>query len=415
MTTSSAPVWLLGAGASIGAGMPSTGQLTETVRFAQPVARHTNKRWRLGAPATAEEPESSIWTSAIRHLLAEAHALVSRLYEDQHTPVSYEDLHYVVCQMADLVSGEYDNPAVGPLVEGVRARLDPQLATMRLSGGLPVKFQELVLETTHFVVDVVAARLSAEPDCEKLGTLRAVVDGLDDGCAGDGTAVVATLNHDKVLESALKARKVTFTDGFDLRDGDLRFWSPRALEELPPGVVLLKVHGSVDWSRWEPQAATQADEVEGKPEERRVGIVCVSSEAAPKDACGRAWSAKDGRQPCVLVGTFNKMLDYAAEPFFDLHAAFVRSLRRTDRLVVCGYGFGDKGVNRFICNWMAADPGNRMVVVDEKAASIRERARGAIARSWSRWLESHRLTRIDQKLEHVTWRQIAAALSASTP
>jgi len=104
------------------------------------------------------------------------------------------------------------------------------------------------------------------------------------------------------------------------------------------------------------------------------------------------------------------MLEYTREPFFDLHGVFVRQLRRTNRVVICGYGFGDKGVNRFLLEWMARDRGNLMVVVDPGAESIPDRARGAIAGRWRKWLQAERAKTLSRALAEVSWADIDSLL-----
>ena len=47
----------------------------------------------------------------------------------------------------------------------------------------------------------------------------------------------------------------------------------------------------------------------------------------------------------LLMGTFNKMLLYTASLWGELHCHFHHSLSRDSALVVCGYGFRDKGIN----------------------------------------------------------------------
>jgi len=54
----------------------------------------------------------------------------------------------------------------------------------------------------------------------------------------------------------------------------------------------------------------------------------------------------------MLVGGFNKILNYTGGVFADLFCAFRSALYRTTELVISGYGFGDKGVNRAIIEWL---------------------------------------------------------------
>ena len=50
-------------------------------------------------------------------------------------------------------------------------------------------------------------------------------------------------------------------------------------------------------------------------------------------------------RPEMLIGTFDKMLEYTMGIYADLFAGFRAGLRRLDILVISGYSFSDKGVN----------------------------------------------------------------------
>ena len=69
-------------------------------------------------------------------------------------------------------------------------------------------------------------------------------------------------------------------------------------------------------------------------------------------------------RPMLLVGTYNKMRHYTSGIYADLYFELRRALRETERLIVCGYGFGDKGINRQLIEWAdSADQKQRIMVV----------------------------------------------------
>jgi hypothetical protein len=128
-----------------------------------------------------------------------------------------------------------------------------------------------------------------------------------------------TLNHDTVLEQALACNSVAFCDGFGEPVNGVRFWQPNRLQAAHR-VRLSKLHGSVDWFRYRSN--------------KNVGI------ALERDAF------QTDPRPELLVGTFNKIVEYTTGVFADLHCHFHQCLRQTRLMVCCGYGFGDKGVPR---------------------------------------------------------------------
>lgn len=78
--------------------------------------------------------------------------------------------------------------------------------------------------------------------------------------------------------------------------------------------------------------------------EESIGIPLDGDPCHTKTSDGDWQDAIDGR-PILLIGTFNKISEYTRGMFRDLHRRFRSMLRELDQLVVCGYGFGDKGIN----------------------------------------------------------------------
>ena len=115
---------------------------------------------------------------------------------------------------------------------------------------------------------------------------------------------------------------------------------------------------------------------------------------------GAFWDPPDGR-PLVLIGTFNKMLEYSGGIFRELHYGFRSSIRDADKLVVCGYSFGDKGINSEIIEWFYASRGRQFIVIHPDLELLVNHARGAITNKWDEWMESGAITCIRKKIEDV--------------
>ena len=115
-----------------------------------------------------------------------------------------------------------------------------------------------------------------------------------------------------------------------------------------------------------------------------------------------------------LAGTFNKMLTYTVKHFYlELYLYFWQALKHIDRLLVCGYGFGDKAINARIVQWKAETDDRRIVVIDPKSeADIMQIARGMITKNWDRWKNEGRLIFINKGVEEVTWNEIKDSLLA---
>ena len=108
----------------------------------------------------------------------------------------------------------------------------------------------------------------------------------------------------------------------------------------------------------------------------------------------------DGR-PLLLIGTFNKISEYSGGIFRELHYGLRSSIRDADKLVVCGYSFGDKGINSEIIEWFYASRGRRFIVIHPDIEVLVSRARGAIRNKWEAWENSGAVTCIRKKIEDV--------------
>ncbi|MCX7013831.1 MAG: SIR2 family protein [Candidatus Sumerlaeota bacterium] len=71
---------------------------------------------------------------------------------------------------------------------------------------------------------------------------------------------------------------------------------------------------------------------------------------------------KPGFEPCLVFGQVNKLR--VEGPFLDLLFAFRRELRRAKHLTIVGYSFRDVHVNEYISQWLNAEPSTRLKIID---------------------------------------------------
>jgi hypothetical protein len=211
------------------------------------------------------------------------------------------------------------------------------------------------------------------------------LDSLKDACLdGQLSSVdIFTLNHDIVLERCLSRNGIQVADGFDEPVNDVRHWDPDLLEGRSSKVRLLKLHGSVDWFLYRPYVR-----------DWRVARIPLGLD--PHDALNPTAKSR----PELLVGTFNKMLQYTSRIYADLHCQFHYSLRHSQRLVICGYGFGDKGINTGIAEWIDSLSDHKIIMVEPNPAELKGRARPAIVKYWDE------LTIIPKGIEETSWHEI---------
>jgi hypothetical protein len=72
-------------------------------------------------------------------------------------------------------------------------------------------------------------------------------------------------------------------------------------------------------------------------------------------------SSRGGHRPAVVFGQRNKLT--AEGPFLDLLRAFQRELSTTDLLTIVGYSFRDLHINQYISGWLNADKERRIRVI----------------------------------------------------
>ena len=114
-----------------------------------------------------------------------------------------------------------------------------------------------------------------------------------------------------------------------------------------------------------------------------------------------AYQTADDR-PLLLIGTFNKIFDYSRGIFRDLHYRFRSTLGESDQLVVCGYSFGDKGVNAEIIEWYFAKRNRKLLIIDSDCEQLFANARGAIQKHWKDdWVKNESIKFIAGGLEDV--------------
>lgn len=154
--------------------------------------------------------------------------------------------------------------------------------------------------------------------------------------------VVATLNYDNAIEIAAKSRGLKCETGIDA-------WSKNGIFDISniDGLILLKLHGSLDWERTENDPASE----HLLPQ---VFIRKVSSEQMNGD---QFW-------PAVIFGQRNKLT--AEGPFLDMLRAFQQELFKADKLTIIGYSFGDDHINTYISQWLNQSEKHKLRIIDPK-------------------------------------------------
>jgi hypothetical protein len=401
--------FLCGAGVSIGAGLPSTAEITRQVLSGEGVAWHNDRSYYFGKPLYAHMGREDQYVPRVCAFLDILKDKSDGFYHVDGSPrdkreyyrdfgrheTNYEDLYYMAAQIYDSTSGEYENPALEPLIDNIRGMEEFKKLCAHRSGDTRDDWDESVLsiESCNYIEWVVSCMLGKNTKGEagleifREASCDPAIESVD----------VYTLNHDAVLERFFETNGISYADGFGPPNPDVRYWNPDLLDSATQRVRLFKLHGAVNWFRFPSHKADWGS--------RFVGIPVKGGLWRSRNPNGESQHAVTGR-PEMLVGTFNKLLKYTTGIFADLHFRFYRNLEDTDCLVACGYGFGDKAINTRLLDWVYSADSRRCVVIDPGLRDLRWTARGAVRKEWLGLAREGKLRLIGKQIEDVTWPEI---------
>jgi hypothetical protein len=344
-------IFLFGAGASIPAGMPKTDEITERVLSCTNIGRHSDGSYYFDYNCGTSDQ----YIKRIRVMTGLLKEEVSRFYsqrqEDGSPLFNYEDIYYVVRQIRDYAEGAQDNPTILPFIEKIRPAIKPYFNSTKGETIEQWSLWDISRETVDYIRDVVRGMLKKEP--RDLNYLNFIKEAWQACKAID----IFTLNHDTVIERYLGKESIPFIDGFGNQNGSMRHWEPASFENVARQLRLFKLHGAVNWYSYKPSNGTVLDDK-----------ICIND--------GYSWDTEGhtplGGHPEILIGTYNKMINYANEVFIDLRNMFYQSLHSTHHVIICGYSFGDHGINKMLDTWIKL-PNRRLVVVDPGAETFKDR------------------------------------------
>lgn len=392
--------FLLGAGISIPAGFPRTSEITSRVLSGEGIIRHTDGTYYLAEDNLDGMHTFDKYVRRVSLLLKRLQLEINHYYLFDIVPHStnYEDLYYLTNQILDSELREFENPIIGTFLENSASdliRIGYQYSSETLK---PWGIEELFKEAVYYIRDVVWRML--QRDATQIEYLKNICDA----CVDNEIEAVDfySLNHDTLLESYLDKSGIAYNVGFGKPINNVSYWHPDILESGDINVRLLKLHGSINWFLFPPNEHSFGYAAVGIPFGEDIWHTNNPSGERQIPAGGR---------PVFLAGTFNKMLQYTGEIYADLHCLSRQSLRTIDRLVICGYGFGDKGINSQIIEWMYQSMNRRLIIIHEKPRELKKNARGAIKSRWDEWLSQGKLSYVESYIEKTTWQEIKGCLN----
>ncbi|MBI3189440.1 MAG: SIR2 family protein, partial [Ignavibacteriales bacterium] len=389
MTTSEKIGFLFGSGISFPAKLPSMDEITQILLNGEGVIRHTDETYYL-SENKSEYFLSGEYIPRVTAFLGRIKTEIDSYYSEDTHKTNYEDIYYVVSQIKDSELKDYDNPAIKPLIDRIYPDIKSLLDKQENDTHYDWTLLDLATESTNCIRDVVWRCLLRSP--ERLDHLQVISDACND--KNIANVDIFTLNHDILLEQYFSNTDIRVNDGFGPpQENNKRYWNPELFEKNEYKVRLFKLHGSINWFTFNRNDKRGLEEI---------AILLDWDIWHTKDLSGkRQWPA--GGRPKFLAGTFNKMLNYSFDIYADQHYQFHKSLRGTKNLIVCGYGFHDKGINIKIAEWLYADERCKLIVIHPKPDDLVSSARGVISNNWDSWETANKLQVINKGIEEINW------------
>ena len=178
-----------------------------------------------------------------------------------------------------------------------------------------------------------------------------------------------TLNYDLSIETALSKVNVPYTTGYRKREQTFPIWDPAAFEQKGTDVRIFKLHGSLDWGQlfdYPPPPTRGGATFEGNVAAERY-IAHYPERMAFDPFAGDTVQPPD--RTLGLVGVMNfgtrKELLYASSQFTILFNYFLKALQTARTCVVAGYSFRDERINTMLEEALVVRQGDlHLVVVD---------------------------------------------------
>jgi hypothetical protein len=393
--------FLLGSGVSLPIA-PGTRELTDEVLLhADRYYMHTDEEW-YSRPSDMASIQPGAREQRVIQLIANLAARVESYYAARIDArgcrdrwCNYEDVGYHADSIASTLDRNRDDPGLMPLALEV-------CSDLRCS-------REELLQTAHdtvaFVRDVAFRKLiSVTPTRNHL---RLVIEAAQDPDVR--RLPIYTLNHDCLLEDAFASEGVSLFD-FRRTDGSGRILLDlEAQPQKHTRAILYKPHGSVRWRRFRP--------IDPQPDVDPWFSEWTGwhqDEHGARHDDGNRWRSIGG--PLILVGRFNKELEYLDDPYWPTFCRLRQSLNSRQLLVVSGYGFGDRAINTLIINWIYARPPGerRLVVLHNDENVLLAGARGSIANKWHQWCAQGTLRWVAKFPCDYSWAELKQVLRQSS-
>ncbi|MCK4339262.1 MAG: SIR2 family protein [Candidatus Cloacimonetes bacterium] len=391
--------FLFGSGISLKAGFPDVSKITEIILSGKGISRHTDSEYYFAPPAYShigiKEDDNVNRIVIFLNLLYKNCEEYFTTIKSEFEP-NYEDLYFIVSQLHDEIYGEQENLIIDDYLNNIKVHKDIVLDAVNKPFYYDFSFEDLIDETMTYITNIVSKLLYLPTeDISYLNLLKNIHDDED-----LEKIDIFSLNHDTLLERYLNKNKINFCDGFEEKNGDFRILKVKLFEQNNR-INLLKLHGSIDWSRYRENNTDWRGDFIAKYE--------VKYGRPPKNEKGEYLHPIENK-PRILIGTYNKLIAYNYNEFSDLICLFKQKLNKNIILIISGYGFRDKGINAKIIEWFYSNDKNKFILIHKNPDGLKDKARGAIRMKWDNWIQEKKLLIIKKWFEDVKWEELKVLL-----
>jgi hypothetical protein len=152
-------------------------------------------------------------------------------------------------------------------------------------------------------------------------------------------------------------------------------------------VRIFKLHGSVNWYSFLKDGRGQT------------AIFVGNDSASARDSSGTPLQV-EFQAPRFLSG-LNKAVAYQRAIFADIHFRFAELLRRCNRIVMSGYGWGDTVINFHLDTWFDRSRSNRVVLLHENSRELCKHSL-IMAAGYDAWVRCGQLICTERYLCHTS-------------
>ncbi|RYD77729.1 MAG: hypothetical protein EOP84_15180, partial [Verrucomicrobiaceae bacterium] len=344
-------ILFLGSGVSLPTQLPGVDELTRAVLSGE-WHKHTDQLFYSGRnPSVIDADPTLVIQRFLRFLKGLADAGFAK---EGRAEANYEDLFFICKQLQEHEDGMGRNVSILPFLESMRISLEQFLVDQRHLSGYHSPLHGLASMSCTLIQSVVQKTLHTVRDPVGLDLVLELVENTD--------TTIVTLNHDILVEWVLRDGAVAYRDGFSEPDGDVR-WFDEKLLRPGDGVVLLKPHGSIDWSSFFPTGGTNRSP--------RMAILVGNDRFHSRTQDGDMLD--NSGNPEFLTGVGNKIGSYNSGIFAEMMFRFHEVLKSEQQIVMSGYGWADQGINVRLVDWLLMDKNRKLFLLHERPEEFRER------------------------------------------